>query len=66
MKKNLKSLSSLSKEELMKESNELQKKFATLRIERYSKPVKNTREMREIRKKIAQMQTFVRQKELVV
>ncbi len=64
-KKEKTSLSHASKEELEKEVSALRAKSTSLRLERYTKQMKNTRERRQLRKKIAIMQTFIRQKELV-
>ena len=56
------SLSHASKEELEKEVNALRAKSTSLRLDRYTKQMKNTRERRQLRKKIAILQTFIRQK----
>lgn len=64
--KEKKSLVHQSKEELVKETAQLKGKLTTIRLDRFTKQMKNTREAREIRKKIAVMETFIRQKELTV
>ncbi len=56
----------MSKEELVKELGALEITLRSLRLDRYTKQTKNTREGRQLRKKIAVIQTFMRQKELVV
>ena len=63
-KKEKTSLSHASKEELEKEVVALRAKSTSLQLDRYTKQMKNTRERRQLRKKIAIMQTFIRQKEL--
>ncbi len=65
-KKEKTSLIHASKEELKKQINELQAKLRVIRLDRYTKQLKNTRELREIRRKIAVMQTYIHQKELAV
>lgn len=65
-KKEKSTLAMLSREDAMKELALLKKKFATMGLERFTKQTKNTRGGREIAKKIAIMQTFMRQKELIV
>jgi len=65
-KKEKTSLSHMSKEELVKELGALEITLRSLRLDRYTKQTKNTREGRQLRKKIAVIQTFMRQKELVV
>lgn len=64
--KEKKSLAHQSKEELVKEITALKGKITTIRLDRFTKQMKNSRETREMRKKIAVMETFIRQKELAV
>ncbi|MBI2404859.1 50S ribosomal protein L29 [Candidatus Gottesmanbacteria bacterium] len=65
-KKEKTTLAALSREDAIKELALLKKKLATMRLERFTKQMKNTREGRQIRKKIAVIQTFMRQKELTL
>lgn len=60
------SLSHMSIEELVKELGTIQAKLRFLRVERHTKHMKNTREARGLRLKIAVIETFIRQKELSV
>ncbi len=57
--KDKKSIANESKDVLVKEVLTLKDKLATLRLDRFTKQMKNTREGREIRKKIAVIQTFI-------
>ncbi len=57
--KDKKSIANESKEELVKEMTNLKAKLLSWRLDRYTKQVKNTREAREIRKKIAIIETFI-------
>lgn len=57
--KDKKSLSSQTKEELVKEVTDLKSKLVTMKLERFTKQMKNTREAREMRKKIAVIKTYI-------
>ncbi len=57
--KDKKSIANESKEELVKEMTNLKAKLLSWRLDRYTKQVKNSREAREIRKKIAIIETFI-------
>lgn len=65
-KKEKTSVATMSREEATKELGVLQKKLGAMRLARFTKQQRNTREGREMRKKIAVIQTFLRQKELLL
>ncbi len=65
-KKEKTSLVTASTIELEKQLAETAKKLASLRLERYTKQMKNTREARTLRKDIAIIKTVIRQKEQAV
>ena len=52
-------------QELTKEVVSLEEKLKKLKIDRHVKQMKNSREGRTIRKKIAVLKTFIKQKQLV-
>lgn len=64
--KDKESIASQSKEELAKEATNLKAKLLTLKLDRFTKQMKNTREAREIRKKIAVIETFMTVKGAIV
>ena len=53
-------------QELKKEIESLEDTLKKLRIDRYVKQMKNSREGKMIRKKIAVLKTFIQQKQLIV
>ena len=63
-KKEKESLRSQTIEQLRKQVAELQQKLASTQASRYTKPSKNVREVRVVRKKIATMLTLMKEKEL--
>lgn len=63
-KKEKTSLSHMSGDDMKKELTALVKKLEAFGLDRFAKQHHNTRESREMRKKIAVMQTFLHQKEL--
>lgn len=57
-------ISALSKEDLIKEIMSDKKHLVELAINRYTKQLKNIREYKLIRKKVALLSTYLRQKEI--
>ena len=51
-------------EELVKQANDLRAKIAGIKLERYTKPAKNTREVKNLRYKLAVILTAKRSKEM--
>jgi ribosomal protein L29 len=51
-------------DELTKQIGEIRLKLTQLKLERFTKPAKNTREMKNLRLKLAVLLTALRQKEL--
>jgi ribosomal protein L29 len=49
---------------LEKQSWDIKQKLATASINLYTKPLKNTREMKNLRQKLAVIQTIIRSKEI--
>ena len=65
MKKNDKTtIFGLENQELLKQAGEIRTKLLTLKLERFTKPAKNSREMKNLRLKLALIMTALRQKEL--
>jgi len=52
-------------QELLKEIEELEKKLRKLNVDRHVKEMKNTREGRNIRKRIAIVATFLKEKQFI-
>ncbi|HCM82414.1 MAG: hypothetical protein UW37_C0009G0012 [Candidatus Gottesmanbacteria bacterium GW2011_GWA2_44_17] len=50
--------------ELLKEAEKLEEQQRKIRVDRYTKQMKNSREGKNIRKKIAVILTFIKEKEL--
>jgi ribosomal protein L29 len=63
-RKDITTLAGADIKELKKDIETARKNLATLLLNRYTKPSKNVREAKEIKKKIAVMLTFVKQKEI--
>lgn len=63
-KKDKASVQTMTKEELGKYIKELEQKLITFRLDRYTKQVKNVREGKLIRHKLAVAHTILNQKEL--
>jgi len=51
-------------QDLVKQAQDLRTKLAALTVSRYTKPSKNVREALFLRKKLAVVLTYIRQKEL--
>jgi ribosomal protein L29 len=64
-KKDKEQLHRMTPEELRKERDQLQKKVRDFTVNRSVKTIKNVREGREMRKRIAVIQTFLRAGELL-
>ena len=63
-KKDKNAIAEMSKEELGKHIAETRSKLSQLSVSRYTKQVKNVRETKNLRRRLAVMLTFQRQKEL--
>ncbi|MFC1626605.1 50S ribosomal protein L29 [Patescibacteria group bacterium] len=63
-KKEKESLRSLSVDEMRKQMQEMYQKLASLRSSRYTKPSKNVREQKDIKKRIAVIQTVIKETQL--
>ena len=60
------SFASQSKEELHKEAMSIQVKLSGFTIDRFTKQMKNSREARELRKRLAVINTFITAKGVTV
>lgn len=63
-KKDRQNYHALSANELLKKIAELEGKVATILVSRYTKPSKNSRETKNLKKSIAVLKTFKKEKEL--
>ena len=53
-----------TEDELAKQAGEIRSKLTSLKVERFTKPAKNSRETKNLRLKLALILTALRQKEL--
>lgn len=56
-------LASLKQTELVKEAESIEKKLRQIRLSRFTKPSKNTREAGQLRLRLAVVRTFMHKKE---
>jgi len=63
-KKDKEHIRTMKSEDLQSERNQLQKKLRDFTVHRTVKSVKNVREGRELRKRIAVVETVIREKEM--